>query len=310
MKKRLLLFAFVVITIICLAAITVSAETYTGACGDNLAWTLDTETGVLEIDGTGEMSDWNFGKAPWYLYRNNINSINIGDSVTSIGTYAFCNLPYITSVNIGDSVTNISSWAFAECYNLTSVDIVGNVTSIGDHAFYQCSGLTSVDICKRVRSIGAEAFAGCDSLTSVNIPDSVTKIDMGAFYYCTSLTSVTIPKTVTTIGTYAFRYCSLLTIYGYTGSSAETYASDNDIPFVALDETSVPGDADGDGKVEAIDLIFFQRVLSNWIGYTIPNSAHLDLDGDGVIKSIDAVILSRHLANWVGYETLPYVSGK
>ncbi len=265
MKKRLLHFAFVVITIICLAAITVSAETYTGACGDNIAWTLDTETGVLEIDGTGDMYDWSpYSLAPWYSYCGKIKFVNINSGVTSIGEYAFLNFTGITSIYIPNSITSI-------CY---------------------------------------QAFYNCSSLTSVVVPDGVTSIDSYAFSSCDDLTSVTIPKYVTNIGSNAFYGCSLLTIYGYTGSSAETYASDNDIPFVALDETSVPGDADGDGKVEAIDLIFFQRVLSNWIGYTIPNSADLDLDCDGVIKSIDAVILSRHLANWVGYETLPYVSCK
>jgi hypothetical protein len=42
-----------------------------------------------------------------------------------------------------------------------------------------------------------------------------------------------IPRSVTHIA--AFAGCDQLTIYGYRGSYAETYANDNDIPFVALD---------------------------------------------------------------------------
>ncbi len=39
-------------------ALTASAETYTGECGENLTYTLDTDTGVLAIAGSGKMTDW------------------------------------------------------------------------------------------------------------------------------------------------------------------------------------------------------------------------------------------------------------
>ena len=55
-----------------------------------------------------------------------------------------------------------------------------------------------------------------------------------AFSGCTSLTAITIPDSVTSIGENAFGLCTNLTIYGYTGSYAETYAKENDIPFVSL----------------------------------------------------------------------------
>ena len=34
------------------------AETFSGTCGDDLTWTLDTDTGVLEISGTGTMANY------------------------------------------------------------------------------------------------------------------------------------------------------------------------------------------------------------------------------------------------------------
>ena len=33
-------------------------ETYSGTCGENLTWTLDTDTGVLTISGTGAMTNY------------------------------------------------------------------------------------------------------------------------------------------------------------------------------------------------------------------------------------------------------------
>ncbi len=40
----------------------VKAEAATSVtCGDNLTWTLNKATGVLNISGTGEMYDWEYG---------------------------------------------------------------------------------------------------------------------------------------------------------------------------------------------------------------------------------------------------------
>jgi hypothetical protein len=47
-------------------------------------------------------------------------------------------------VVIGDSVTSIGDWAFVYCDSLTSVTIGNNVTSIGKGAFSGCSSLTEV----------------------------------------------------------------------------------------------------------------------------------------------------------------------
>ena len=83
-------------------------------------------------------------------------------------------------------------------------------------------------------SIGDFAFYGCTALTSITIPNSVTSIGQYAFYDCTALESITIPDSVTSIGSYVFSNSGLTTIYGYTGSYAETYAAENGYTFVAL----------------------------------------------------------------------------
>ena len=52
----------------------------------------------------------------------------------------------LTSVNIGNSVTEIGDYAFCDCIGLTSVNIGNSVTKIGENAFYGCTGLTSINI--------------------------------------------------------------------------------------------------------------------------------------------------------------------
>ena len=188
------------------------AEAYSGKCGDNLTWSLDTDTGVLTISGTGYMYNWNYyGDVPWFSNRSSVKTVVIPDSVTSIGRWAFGYCESLTSVTIPDSVTSIGSCAFYDCTGLTSITIPDSVTSIGNGAFYNCTGLTSVTIPDSVTSIGRIAFGYCESLTSVTIGNSVTSIGAYAFYNCTSLTSVTIPDSVTSIGDWAFENCTGLT---------------------------------------------------------------------------------------------------
>ena len=56
---------------------------------DNVTATLYKD-GTLEITGNGNMKDWSFGfgdDAPWYSKRNAIKAVQIGENVTSIGSY-------------------------------------------------------------------------------------------------------------------------------------------------------------------------------------------------------------------------------
>ncbi|MBQ7913841.1 MAG: leucine-rich repeat domain-containing protein, partial [Clostridia bacterium] len=48
------------------------------------------------------------------------------------------------SVEIPDSVTSIGDSVFYNCSSLTSIEIPDGVTSIGRYTFYNCSSLTSV----------------------------------------------------------------------------------------------------------------------------------------------------------------------
>ena len=61
-KKALSLIICFIVLISTLAAtgMTLSAASYSGKCGDNLTWSLDTSTGVLNITGTGDMRDYSY----------------------------------------------------------------------------------------------------------------------------------------------------------------------------------------------------------------------------------------------------------
>lgn len=167
-----------------------------------------------------------------FLACSSLRKISLPDGVTSIGKGAFSNCESLDSINIPNGVTTIGENTFMLCISLKRIILPDSVTSIGESAFSACKNLESVDIPNSVTSIGERAFA-YNALKSVRIPDSVTDIGKEAFLECISMTDITIPADVQ-IGSDAFKNCPNLTIYGYTGSPAETYAKENQIPFVDL----------------------------------------------------------------------------
>lgn len=93
--------------------------------------------------------------------------------------------------------------------------------------------MISVVLPEGVTSIGFRTFDGCPNLTSVTLPSSMTSISYWAFNGCKMLTDIHIPSGTVKIEKTAFENCEKLTIHAPAGSYAETYAKENNIPFVA-----------------------------------------------------------------------------
>ncbi len=194
-------------------------------CGINLTWVL--ENGVLTINGTGAMTNWNNATSdnpPWYDLRNNIKSIVINEGASTIGDNAF-----------------------ADCSNLENISIPNSIVSIGTLAFWKCTKLEHVDLYNNITNIGSWAFQDCDSLTEVTIPNALTVISKSTFVNCDNLTKITISKNVDEIKDFAFDGCTNLTDIYYGGSAQDW----KDIIFGSYDNyfsnaTIHYADADGD----------------------------------------------------------------
>jgi len=164
-------------------------------------------------------------------FRNceNLSSISISNSVTSIGTKAFWYCSNLTTIVLGSQLTTIGDYAFDRCSSLSSIEIPNSVTSLGSFAFASC-GLTSVTIGNGIMNLKGGTFYGCRSLATISIPNSVTSIEdatysymssdnswqngsFGVFSDCSGLTSVTIPNSVMTIGSNAFTGCGQLIMF-------------------------------------------------------------------------------------------------
>ncbi len=184
--------------------------------------------------------------SPFYNIKT-LTNVTIGNSVTSIGDYAFDNCTGFTNLTMGNGITSIGSYAFNGCSGLTSIEIPGSVTSIGNKAFSSCTSIKDLRIedGEGILSLGKGStvnarvqglfydcpletlylgrdlsystsdanspFYNIKTLTSVTIGNSVTSIGQSAFSGCSSLPSIVIPNNVTSIGNYAFNGCSGIT---------------------------------------------------------------------------------------------------
>ncbi len=211
-------------------------------CGDNIVWEI-TDTGVLKLIGEGEMYDYSHTEkvyAPWYEYRTTIKSIEIGEGITYLGSYAFYDCKKATAVSIPETVTDAGKSLFENCTALKDVVLPDSLTYIPSAMFYGCSNLVNVDFPKMITEIGSSAFSDCINLASVVLPEGLTTIGFGAFSNCGyndngynstgyNFKSVTLPSTIKRIETMAFSWCqSLGTInlpYGleYIGDYAFDY---------------------------------------------------------------------------------------
>ncbi len=128
-----------------------------GTCGEGVKW-LVYEDGRLVVYGSGSMEDYSLeAPAPWDIYREQITSVTVENSVTGIGTYAFYGLEKVTAIDLSANVTQIPAYAFYGCA-LERVDIGAKVTAIGDEAFGGNEMLSAVYFQGAAPEAGTDVF--------------------------------------------------------------------------------------------------------------------------------------------------------
>lgn len=124
-----------------------------------------------------------------YSYNNNISkqfgdkieTLIIGNSVTTIESSAFSGCTGLTSVNI----TNLETWCNIKFDNEYSQPL-----HYAHNLFLNGEEIKELVIPNSVTSIGAKAFYGCSGFTSITIPNSVTSIGVRSFEDCSNLRDI------------------------------------------------------------------------------------------------------------------------
>ena len=191
-------------------------------------------------DGVTKISDYACSGAGFL-------SVNVANSVTSIGSFAFEYCNDLSSLTLGKGVTTVHEWAFlglhhlVEIINYSSLDLVCGSENYGfvanyaklihkgeskivnndGYLFISADGVnylfsyigekTELVLPEGYNGekykINANTFRDRADITKVIIPNAVTEIGEYAFTYCTGLTTVTVPEGVTAIGIGAFSHC-------------------------------------------------------------------------------------------------------
>lgn len=160
----------------------------------DLNWTIDID-GTLFVEGTGVVPS---------IYNTEWNEFEF------------------IKVILGEGITSVEDDAFLGLSELKEIDISDTVEKIGERAFYLCKNLKNIDL-NNVKSIGAMAFYGCGALSEIAVFENVEEIGNYAFgYYCNEELDLEFAK------------YDDFKIIGNGGSSAEKYATDNEIDFISV----------------------------------------------------------------------------
>ena len=118
----------------------------------------------------------------WLFYKDEseLNSLVLPETLLSIGSFVFYDLPDLERITLPEGIENLSSNCFF------------------------CTGLEEINLPSSLAEIPSYCFTDC-SLRSLKIPDSVSYIgEYAVFRNWDELPSVTIPSSVQFVGYYAF----------------------------------------------------------------------------------------------------------
>ncbi len=171
---------------------------YCAFSGFNNLETIEIPNSVTEIDKRA------------FENCSKLNNVIIPDSVTTIRGGAFMNCTSLTDITFGNGITAIEGECFKGCTSLAEFTVPKTVTEIRGYCFEGCTSLKSVSLHNQITAIHAYAFTGCTSLEEITLPENITEIRANTFENCTSLKEISIPNGVTRIAAHSFRNCSSL----------------------------------------------------------------------------------------------------
>lgn len=173
----------------------------------------------------------NFGDYA-FDYNNHLEKVVIPKTLHNMGSYA----PFYNAKCIKEFVVDSENTAFGakdgDLYDK-------NMTKLIKHAVG--SNVNSVIIGDGVTTIGENAFVYSNSLEEVTLGTSVNSVEYEAFGNCENLTKITIlnPECQLNNILYGEDFNTEITIYGYPGSTAESFAQTKNYTFVSLEEKAI-----------------------------------------------------------------------
>ncbi|MCM1309756.1 MAG: leucine-rich repeat domain-containing protein [Bacteroides sp.] len=124
---------------------------------------------------------------------SSIESVNIPNTILSIGDEAFNGCSHLNSIIVPGSVTSLGTSVFAGCTDLETATIDANIYSVPNNTFENCTALTSVVFTNpNVNSIGDCAFKNCTSLTDITFACNSLSIVFDSAFEGVNMSNVTV----------------------------------------------------------------------------------------------------------------------
>ena len=166
-----------------------------------------------------------------FQYKN-IVSIDLPESITTIGEHAFFNCTALRNITLPDGLLSIEYTAFTGCSNLVNVEIPSSVIHIGNGAFDECGNL-KYNLYAEGKYLGNNAnpylvFVApvSQDITSFVINPQTKIISYRAFWCCYDLEEVSIPNSIISVADAYFGYHLQYTQYDnalYLGNVSNPY---------------------------------------------------------------------------------------
>lgn len=145
----------------------------------------------------------------FYNYKANILSFNgfkYFTNVREVYAYTFTGCSNLTSIELPDTITSIGTFAFSSC-SFAAIKLPSGLVSIGNNAFERCANLTYIEIPDSVTSMGSAFFSS--GLKGIKLSANITEL---SGLNSTPLESIEIPASVKTIKNNTFKMCKSLKV--------------------------------------------------------------------------------------------------
>ncbi|MBR6604116.1 MAG: leucine-rich repeat protein [Clostridia bacterium] len=163
-------------------------------CGKRACFSFDEATGTLTIEGVGVVDDivnyYGGGSknAPWFSIKQKIKHLVIGDGISTLGKYTFCQATNLETVEIPErSDFVILNGAFEKCTSLRSLYVRGtepiegtldlrNIGELFSWTFSEAYLIANVVIGENVKKIGDSVFGENENLANIyGVPGSAAE---------------------------------------------------------------------------------------------------------------------------------------
>lgn len=216
-----------------------AAWTQSGQCGDQAKWYFNRDCGLLRIEGSGTLWDFNGTwmqrpenagtwveereLAPWDEFRDEIRVASIGEGIYVIGENTFENLPALRSICFSDTTKRIA-YSAIDNVAVESVYLPDSVERLGHGGIRSCQQLQAVYLSDALETLYEDAIENCTALTALHVGPR-TMIGDGI----TILEEMTTPRLL--------KDYKGLTLVGQRSSTIAAYAEEHGLQFMVGDKT-------------------------------------------------------------------------